>query len=145
MLLASVMEAGQGVGDAPNDFNPGLVALKYSFIFLVFYTAVYYGVTLLLNINNSKNEKGSKRINYSSFLAVYDYGMGGIWVLIESPTRIRIELEYPELTVYDDRPEWMDETQKKEFIKDCIVNNMCWNIDSPPTGWLKSLVESREK
>ncbi len=98
----------------------------------------------LFRLKKSRSLKPIQNQGQKTFLCVYDYGMGGIWVLINAESKEQIIELYPELIVYDDKPDWMDQKQKQEFIDDCINNQMYWNIEQPATGWLKSLVEGRK-
>ena len=63
------------------------------------------------------------------FLCCYEYGMGGVWVFIRAGTRDEITTKFPQLTVVEERPEWM--TPENEPGDD-----MTFDVDSP-TGWLK--------
>lgn len=78
------------------------------------------------------------------YLAVYDYGMGGIWLLMDAPSKGDIEGRYPELEVYETRPDWMSPADDKDYRADCLAQGMCWDIDAPPSGWLKTLVDNRK-
>lgn len=98
---------------------------------------------ILFRLKNSRSLKPIQNKGQKTFLCVYDYGMGGIWVLISAESKEQITKLYPELIVYDDKPNWMDQKQKQEFIDDCINNQMYWNIEQAPTGWLKGLVDRR--
>ncbi|MEY2430376.1 MAG: hypothetical protein QOC92_101 [Acidimicrobiaceae bacterium] len=42
-----------------------------------------------------------------SFLAVDDYGMGGIWMYIDALSPEEIERAYPELKVFPDPPDFL--------------------------------------
>ena len=76
----------------------------------------------------------------ADFLAVYDYGMGGIWVILHARTKQEISAKYPELTVADERPSWMtDDLYAKTAEK------RWFDIDQEPTGWLLELVKHRPK
>jgi hypothetical protein len=65
------------------------------------------------------------------FLTVYDYGMGGIWVVISAHTEKQITVKYPLFTVMSTRPDWMDDAQ---YLK--ILENWFFDIDDEPSGWL---------
>jgi hypothetical protein len=71
------------------------------------------------------------------FLAVYDYGQGGIWVLIDARSAHEIEMLYPELKVFLHRPPWLSD----EDIVD-LEQKFRFDVDAP-TGWLATLVEHR--
>lgn len=76
----------------------------------------------------------------SDFLAAYDYGMGGVWVIMHARTKQEISAKYPELTVADARPTWMtDDLYAK------IAEKLWFNIDQEPSGWLLELVKQRSK
>jgi len=83
-------------------------------------------------------DKKSKR----TFLAVYDYGMGGIWSLIDALTKEEIGSKYPELTVLDVRPKWMTDDRYEELVRNVRFHI---DIDDKPDGWFASLVENRQK
>jgi hypothetical protein len=68
------------------------------------------------------------------FLAVYDYGSGGLWAVISAPDRQSIEDKYPSLTVFDGRPPWMD-----DFQYDQIAEKNSYDIDDEPKGLLYSV------
>jgi hypothetical protein len=72
------------------------------------------------------------------FLAVYDYGTGGIWVILRALNEQEITAKYPELTVVKDRPAWMTDA-----VHDKIRENLSFDVDKPPTGWLLTLVQER--
>jgi hypothetical protein len=78
---------------------------------------------------------GSKQ----AYLAVYDYGMGGVWVLIDARNPDEIESAYPELKVIHDRPSWLDAEQWRQIDRDAH-----FDIDAEPTGYLAALIEERE-
>jgi len=73
-----------------------------------------------------------------AFLSAYDYGMGGLWVLIDARTPEEIETLYPELKVVLERPKWLtDEIWKT------IERNSHFDIDAEPSGLLEQLVRER--
>jgi hypothetical protein len=66
------------------------------------------------------------------YLAVYDYGTGGVWVYIWARSPEEITTKYSDLKMVIDRPAWMTLEQEPE-------DNMTFDIDDPPSGWLTSL------
>ena len=48
------------------------------------------------------------------FLTCYDYGGGGVWLLLEAPSREAAQDAYPEFTVFETRPDWMTEEEELE-------------------------------
>ena len=68
------------------------------------------------------------------FLVVYNYGMGGIWAVIQARSANVILQKYPSLKVETQRPNWMT---NDHFDK--IAAARTFDIDDPPTGWLLSL------
>lgn len=77
------------------------------------------------------------------FLACYDYGMGGVWLLLDAPSQDAAQRAYPEFTVFPTRPDWMTEEDEIEYRTDCERNGYRWDISKPPTGWLKEFVERK--
>ncbi len=77
-------------------------------------------------------------------LSVYVYGMGGVWLLIDAETPSEVERKFPQLKVFADRPDWMSSEEKDEYVASCERQGYRWDIDSPPTGWLKNLCEGIE-
>lgn len=76
-----------------------------------------------------------------TFFAVYDYGMGGVWVLIDARSPEEIEKLYPELEVATERPEWMTESDMAALDEE----SMHFDIDESPKGWLEILVKQRRR
>ncbi len=74
-----------------------------------------------------------------TFLAVHDYGMGGVWLLIDAESVSRVRAKFPKLIVYEDRPSWMTTAMKEEYVADCEHNWYHWDVDAQPTGWLREL------
>ena len=66
------------------------------------------------------------------YLACHDYGMGGVWAFVTARNPDEITAKYPQLTVVVDRPSWM--TPESEPGED-----MTFDIDDPPAGWLTAL------
>ena len=62
------------------------------------------------------------------FLVVYDYGMGGIWCVVNARSAGEIRSKYPDLKVVPHRPQWMtDEHYPRPEMR--------FDIDDP-RGWL---------
>ena len=76
-----------------------------------------------------------------TFLTVYDYGMGGIWSFITARTKDEIRAKYPELTVIDERPEWMTDEKYDELVRKIRLHI---DIDEKPSGWFEAVVANRE-
>ena len=73
-----------------------------------------------------------------SYLAVYDYGQGGVWVVIDARSEQELAAAYPELKVVHDRPSWLSEPEMNR-----IRERFHFDIDAPPSGWLAVLVDGR--
>jgi hypothetical protein len=74
----------------------------------------------------------------SEFFAVDDYGMGGIWLIVKARSAGEIRHKYPELTVFENRPDWMTTT-----IYEQLRTHNHFDIDDEPTGYLRKLVDKR--
>jgi hypothetical protein len=68
------------------------------------------------------------------WLVAYDYGQGAVWAYVRSPSRERIESDYPELMVVHNVPVWMTEVERKRLP--------VLDIDQP-TGLLADLRDRR--
>lgn len=73
------------------------------------------------------------------FYVVYDYGQGGLWAIIHAQNADQVRRRYPELEVFESRPEWLS-TDVLAMIRD--QGEM--SIDGPPIGWLADLVAHRQ-
>jgi len=62
------------------------------------------------------------------YLAVHDYGTGGVWVVITAQTPQEIVNKYPFLQVVTTRPTWMTDEGYAETKR-----RMSFDIDNPPT------------
>lgn len=79
------------------------------------------------------------RIEKHEFLVTYDYGTGGLWAVLQAICAIDITSKYPQLTVVDERPDWMDD---KTYNK--IRSNSNYNVNNiPEDSWLQKLNEDR--
>lgn len=74
------------------------------------------------------------------YLAMYDYGTGGVWLFMYARSPDEIVRKYPELKVVDSKPAWMTD----EYIE-FMHNKFTFDIDDPPTGWLIEMVNSRNQ
>jgi len=74
------------------------------------------------------------------FLAVYDYGMGGVWVKVRARTPEEITARFPQLTVFPtgERPDWMTDADEEAYTA-----KMHFDLDAPE-GWLAGLEASGE-
>ncbi len=70
----------------------------------------------------------------TEFLAVYDYGMGGVWAVISARSAEEVTRKYPDLQVVEGRPGWMTD---KDY--DGIMRTSRFDIDDAPSGWLAAL------
>jgi hypothetical protein len=79
----------------------------------------------------------------SSFLAVYDYGQGGVWLLLDAPSAEVARGTFPTLTIFETRPEWMSEECETSLRSACEAKGFRWNALETPSGWLFSCVRER--
>jgi hypothetical protein len=73
-----------------------------------------------------------------SFVAVYDYGMGGVWLMIEAESAEQIQERYPRLSVVSEGdPDWITAERWAEITATdgWIPVSMRFDIDRP-VGWL---------
>ncbi len=81
----------------------------------------------------------------NEYLCVYDYGMGGIWLVMSARSPDEIEKRFPGITAYADKPEWMKQEEKTEYFSRCKEKGFRWDIDDEPTGWLKTYVGNQKR
>jgi hypothetical protein len=72
-----------------------------------------------------------------TFLLLYDYGQGGIWVLVDATNPTAITARYPELDLIPQRPSWLTPEHQRR-----LAGTMHFDIDAP-SGWLLDLEASR--
>lgn len=70
-------------------------------------------------------------IRKREFLAVNDYGMGGIWYLISARSIAEVRLHFPFFEVFESPPKFIS---KDEFFK--IRNESFQDIDLPESNQL---------
>ena len=68
------------------------------------------------------------------YLAVYDYGTGGIWIYVYAESAEQITERYPGLTVITEWRDWMTPERIIELTAG-IGSHMTFDIDKPD-GWL---------
>ena len=73
-----------------------------------------------------------------SFLTVYDYGQGGVWLVLLAESRDEVETKYPELTVVENPPASMSDDELTR-----IKERRTLDVDDMVDPFLKSLRESR--
>jgi hypothetical protein len=75
------------------------------------------------------------------FLIAYDYGMGGVWGVMDARSEEEISLKYPELAVVHERPKWMTDDKYND-----LVEREHHNIDETDAwGILKAVLADRER
>jgi hypothetical protein len=74
----------------------------------------------------------------AAYLVVYDYGIGGLWALVEAPSSDSIVELYPEVQIVDSRPEWMDDERYDRL-------ELLWLEDDPPQGLVRAVVADRDR
>lgn len=73
------------------------------------------------------------------YLAVYDYGTGGLWALIAAPSINEIKRRFPELIVYETRPSWMTDEQYNEMIGQISR----FDLNGPFPEWIRLMIAER--
>jgi hypothetical protein len=72
------------------------------------------------------------------FLVCYDYGNGGLWGILITPSEDAIRAKYPELAIVEERPRWMDDETLDRFHAEPL------RLEDEPTGLLTALVADRD-
>jgi hypothetical protein len=96
-------------------------------------------IAIMLLMSCGINETSLLSSDKRPYLVVYDYGMGGVWLLIDARSTQEIESKFPKLKAYEDKPDWMTEEDKAQYVNDVENINYHWDIDKKPTGWLEDL------
>ena len=74
------------------------------------------------------------------FLVAYDYGMGGLWGIVNARSQAEIADLYPELVVVDDPPAWMTPDRLQR------LRDQEWHdIDGAPWGILNAVLADRTR
>jgi hypothetical protein len=71
---------------------------------------------------------------FSRFFALYDYGKGGLWVMISAESAEQIRDKYPMLRVFDGEPPMLDSTAIEALHRAGVQR-----IEDAPIGWLADL------
>jgi hypothetical protein len=75
------------------------------------------------------------------YLVCYDMPqMSGLWGVLIAPSLASIQVKYPELSVAESLPPWMDEARLAKMRETPL-----WLDDEPPQGLLRALVADRER
>jgi hypothetical protein len=79
----------------------------------------------------------------SPLLACYDYGQGGVWLLLDAPSPEAVASKYKGLRVFADKPDWISAHEAQLLRADLESQGFRWSTELPPTGWLlKYAIES---
>ena len=70
------------------------------------------------------------------FLVLYDYSTGGVWGIAHAADEAEIRRYFPQLTIVDERPAWMDD-QRLEKIR--RVSEFTVSDSSTYPEWLRAL------
>lgn len=74
------------------------------------------------------------------FLVAYDYGMGGLWGVIDARSEGEIHAKFPELSILEERPPWMTQERYEE-----IFHREHHDIDEEDArGLLRAVLADRE-
>lgn len=68
------------------------------------------------------------------FFSLYDYGQGGLWVIIRADSVAQICKKYPQLEVFEGVPPMLDDATVAIIRRTGVQD-----IDEPPAGWLADL------
>ena len=76
-------------------------------------------------------------IQKTRFLAVYDYGTGGVWAFVLARTSLEIEKRFTNLRVVDHAPSWMTHEKRVD-----LEERMTFDIDDiNPNDWIAQLLK----
>jgi len=86
------------------------------------------------------NKRVAELLKPDEYLVCYDMPrMSGLWGVLIAPSMSSIRARYPELTIVDSLPPWMDETELATMRKEPLRVE-----DDPPQGLLRALVADRQ-
>lgn len=75
-----------------------------------------------------------------SFLVAYDYGMGGLWAIVDANSEDEITSKYPEFGIARERQKWMSPAHYKD-----ILAKRHYDIKDEPAGVLAVVVSDQQK
>ena len=70
------------------------------------------------------------------YLAVCDYGTGGVWCYISANSVEDIQKKYPGFIIYTKEPAWFSDLDR------AIAKKITFDIDEKPTGLIKGLIDA---
>jgi hypothetical protein len=76
------------------------------------------------------------------YLCCYNYGQGGVWLLVDAASPEEVTNRYPGLTVFIGRPDWMTPEEEERMRQELEATGFRWNVRMPPTGWLLSYAQN---
>lgn len=76
----------------------------------------------------------------STFLVAYDYGMGGLWAVVEAPSADCIVAKYPEVAVAEERPAWMTHERYEQLAAEPLQLD-----EDVPSGIFRAVVADRDR
>jgi len=71
------------------------------------------------------------------YLVLYDYGQGGVWAYVLAPSKGDIRRLFPELTIVDEIPAWMNEEHRRR------LENNAQDVENPGPGLLTDILSER--
>jgi hypothetical protein len=74
----------------------------------------------------------------TEFLVAYDYGQGAVWAIVCARSAVEIEREFPELTIVNERPAWMTDTELEK-----IKEVHSYDINDRTFGLLAEIMDAR--
>jgi hypothetical protein len=98
-----------------------------------------YRSTKLPQLERAMEEK-LRTSGKKAYLASRMDGMSAEWYLILAKSKKEIEDRYPGLDVFEDKPDWMNENQKREMIKDLLIAYSVFDIEEEPKGLSKLML-----
>jgi hypothetical protein len=87
-----------------------------------------------LSLVLADGNRQSPLVQDKRFLVAYNYGQGAVWAWVIAPSAAAIVAAFPELSVVDDPPEWLDAGQRGRLP--------VLRLDQP-TGLLADIVNGR--
>lgn len=77
-------------------------------------------------------------MNRKEFLVLYDYGQGGLWVLVHADSADQIRQRFSEVQVFDERPAMVSDDMLEAIRAAGVID-----VERPATGWLAELEADR--